>query len=97
MSRYILVEKHDKKRVISSESESIILQVKEMTTNYRDGVTPTDYLVTTSFASQSFEFDSKTGKFYLYTDNKECMDRQLEEHIELTKGKTMEEQAEILE
>lgn len=96
MSKYILVEKHDKKRVISSESESIILQVKEMTTNYRDGVTSTDYLVTTSFASQSFEFDSKTGKFYLYTSNEDAMDKQLEEHAELIDGKTTEEQAEIL-
>ena len=94
MLKHIIIEKHKAVRIVSIESQDLVLQIKEIPK--RDWL-EADFLVELSASAKPFEFSEKDKAFYFYTSNEEKTDEQSAEHLKIIEWLSEEEASKALE
>lgn len=88
MAKYILVEKKTDKRIISIETNDLIIEAKELPKNYREGERWNDYLITISSVQDLvLEYNIADNKLYNYSVNQEKAKEQSDKHSNIVDEK----------
>lgn len=78
MAKYILNENKPDKRIISIDTTSLYLDIRELPEDHRSWLKLNDFLVDIGLP-QKFEFNKTNKKFYFYTCNEQKTSTKIEE------------------
>lgn len=87
MAKYELVDKRTDKRVLSIDTDDLVISIYEIAANYREWNRWNDYIVVLSASPDlQLEYNVVDDKFYTYSTNFEKADEQSKLHQEMEKN-----------